>query len=199
MKSEQALLIVDVQNDFCSGGALAVPLGDEIVPVLNKYIDFFYQKKSLILTSRDWHPIKTKHFKTQGGPWPVHCVQNTPGAGFHPRLMLPQGTIMISKGMDPEKESYSAFQGVTEDRRSLKLLLVQRNIQELFVGGLATDYCVKASVLDALHLGFTVILLVDAIKGVDINQGDSQRAIEDMQSQGAKRMTFQELEKNLRD
>lgn len=193
MESKKALLIVDVQNDFCPGGALAVPEGDKIVPILNKYMMIFSRKKWPIFASRDWHPQETKHFKQFGGLWPEHCIQNTKGAGFHPDLRLPQETIILSKGMDPDKDSYSAFQAVDSKGTKFFELLKISGINELFVGGLATDYCVKSSVLDALKFGFKVKLLIDSIKGVNIKSKDSDQAIEEMVSCGAEKMTLEKL------
>ncbi len=192
MKQNQALLIVDVQNDFCPGGALAVGSGDQVVPVLNKYIDIFSKRKLSVVASRDWHPLQTTHFKEFGGPWPAHCVQNTPGAAFHPDLKLPSEVIVVSKGMDPSKDSYSAFQAADAQGRGLLDILREKDVKELFVGGLATDYCVKASVLDALE-HFKVNLLMDAIKGVDVHPRDSQKAIQEMTAKGAKPITLKDL------
>ncbi len=193
MKKNQALLIVDVQNDFCPGGALPVPEGDEVVFVLNRYIESFVRGKLPILASRDWHPLKTKHFKPYGGLWPPHCIQNTPGAGFHPDLKLPPEAIIVSKGMDPASDGYSAFEATDAPGRLLGDLLHSLGIRDLFVGGLATDYCVRSSVLDALKHGLNVYVLTDAIKGVDVNSGDSQRAIDEMLACGAKRIIFSRL------
>ena len=193
MEEKKALLIVDVQNDFCPGGALAVPEGDKIVPILNKYMMIFSRKKWSIFASRDWHPRKSKHFKKFGGPWPEHCIQNTRGARLHPDLRLPKETIVLSKGMDPDKDSYSAFQAVDVKGTEFFELLKSSGINELFVGGLATDYCVKSSVLDALKYGFKVKLLIDAIRGVNIKPEDSEQAIEKMVRGGAEKMTFEEL------
>ena len=187
------LLIVDVQNDFCPGGALAVAQGDRVVPVLNRYIEIFSKDKNPVIASRDWHPRQTKHFKECGGVWPVHCVQNTPGAAFHPALKLPPRTIIVSKGMDPEKDSYSAFQAIDERGQPLLEILKDLDVKELWIGGLATDYCVKASVLDALKY-FKVDLLVDAVKGVNIKPDDSQKAMEEMIKSGAIKITLKELE-----
>ena len=184
---KNALLIIDVQNDFCPGGGLAVPRGDEVVPVLNEYIRHFSQKGLPIFASRDWHPKQTSHFKASGGLWPEHCVQGTPGAAFHPGLKLPASTVVISKGMDPSQDSYSAFQAADEQGTAFIELLRRQGVGQLYVGGLATDYCVKASVLDALRYGFAVKLLYDAIRGVDIQKGDSQRAVDEMLSKGALR------------
>jgi len=191
MKLKKALLIVDVQNDFCPGGALAVREGDRIVPVLNKYIKVFSREKLPIFASRDWHPKETKHFKQFGGLWPKHCIQNTKGARFHPELKLPEETIILSKGMDPDKDSYSAFQAIDSNGTDFLQLLKALGINELFVGGLATDYCVKSSVLDALKSGLKVNLLIDAIEGVNIRPKDSEDAIEEMVIRGAKKTTFE--------
>jgi nicotinamidase/pyrazinamidase len=193
MKLKKALLIVDMQNDFCPGGALAVKEGDKIVPVLNKYIKFFVREKLPIFASRDWHPKETKHFKQYGGLWPKHCIQNTEGAMFHPGLKLPKEAIVLSKGIDPNKDSYSAFQAVDSNGTDFLPLLKALGIKELFIGGLATDYCVKSTVLDGLKAGFKVNLLVDAIKGVNIRPKDSEEAIEEMVARGAKKLTFEKL------
>lgn len=187
---KKALLVVDVQNDFCPGGALAVSEGDEIIENLNQYIEIFSQKALPIFASRDWHPKKTKHFKRFGGTWPDHCIQNTKGAQFHSHLKLPKEVIVISKGMDPEKESYSAFNGLDNNGTLFINLLKDFGIEELYIGGLATDYCVKYSVIDALGAGFEVRLLVDAIKGVDLNPGDSERAIKEVVDSGAKKISL---------
>jgi len=189
----RALLVVDVQNDFCPGGALAVPEGDRVVEVLNRYIAVFGEKHFPIFASRDWHPRQTSHFKDGGGPWPAHCVMNTKGAAFHPGLQLPHETIVISKGMDPDSDSYSAFLGQDAQGKGFADLLKAEHVQELYVGGLATDYCVKSSVLDARQAGLDVFLLTDAIRGVDLKPGDSQRAVEEMLSAGVKPMTFGQL------
>jgi nicotinamidase/pyrazinamidase len=195
MKSRKALLIVDVQNDFCPKGALAVPRGDKVVPVLNKYIKIFSQNKLSIFASRDWHPKQTKHFKDFGGLWPKHCIQKTKGAKFHPGLKLPQGTIILSKGMNPGEDSYSAFQAVDNKRVAFFKLLKKFGINELFVGGLATDYCVKFSVLDALKLRFKVKILTDAIQGVNIKAADSQKAIKEMLAAGVQKINFKKFSK----
>lgn len=186
LRNEKALLIVDVQNDFCPGGALAVAEGDRVVPVLNRYIEKFLKEDCPIFASRDWHPKKTRHFKDFGGKWPAHCVANTKGAEFHSKLKLPKETIILSKGMDPEKNSYSAFQAVDKEGKDLLRILKDLGVEELYVGGLATDYCVKFSVLDALKSGFKVKLLTDAIRGVNIKPKDSEHAIKEMLSKGAK-------------
>ncbi len=193
MSLNEALLIVDVQNDFCPGGALVVPEGDKVIPVLNQYIQYFHDGKKPIFASRDWHPLKTTHFKEYGGLWPVHCVQNTSGAQFYPDLKLPPETIILSKGMDPKKDSYSAFQGMDQNGRIFLDILKKEEIKILYVGGLATDYCVKSSVLDARKFGFDVYFLMDAIRAVNLNPKDSEKAIEAMISAGAKQMTVKNI------
>jgi nicotinamidase/pyrazinamidase len=190
-KLKKALIIVDLQNDFCPGGALAVKDGDKIVAIINRYIKFFLQKNLPIFASRDWHPKETKHFKKFGGLWPAHCVQNTKGAQFHPQLKLPKEAIILSKGMDPQKDSYSIFQARDPQGIDFVNLLKILGISELFVGGLATDYCVKYSALDALKSGFKVNLLIDAIKAVDPK--DSEKAIGEMVGSGAKKITLDKL------
>lgn len=184
MEPKSALLIVDVQNDFIPGGALPVPEGDRVVPVINEYARQFHAAGRPIFASRDWHPPVTRHFKEHGGVWPVHCVQGTRGAEFHPDLALPPETIVVSKGMDPNEDSYSAFDGRDEQGRDLATLLRERGVEHLYVAGLATDYCVKHTALDARRLGFRVTLLADAVRGVDVQPGDSERAIEEMRQAG---------------
>lgn len=185
MKSKSALLIIDVQNDFCPGGTLPVPEGDRVVPVLNRYIALFSERKLPVIASRDWHPAITSHFRDYGGIWPVHCVQGSEGAQFHRDLALPDDAIVISKGQDPSQDSYSAFQATTESGVPFPELVKELGITKLYVGGLATDYCVKESVLDGLRLGLAVTLLEDAARGVDLNPGDSAKAIDEMTSAGA--------------
>lgn len=193
MKSKKALLVVDVQNDFCPGGALAVPEGDKMVPKINSYIKIFSKKKWPIFATRDWHPVKTKHFKSFGGIWPAHCIQNTAGAQFHPKLKLPREAVLLYKGTDTEKDSYSAFQAQDLSGMDLARLLNRSGIKELYVGGLATDYCVKSSALDALKLGFKVKLLLDAIKAVNLRPEDAEKAIKEMVKKGAKKITLKDL------
>lgn len=193
--NNKALLIVDVQNDFCPGGALAVPEGDKVVAVLNGHIAFCAKNKIPIFASRDWHPMVTAHFREFGGLWPVHCVQKTKGAGFHSKLKLPKSTIILSKGVNPKGDSYSAFQAVDKNNCSFGEILKKMNVQQLYVGGLATDYCVKASVLDARKLGLDVQLLIDAVKGVNLKPDDSENAIKEMINCGAQTITLAVLKK----
>jgi len=179
--SDSALIIADVQNDFCPGGALGIPGGDEIIPILNKCIERFQAASRPICVTRDWHPANHCSFKEQGGPWSPHCVQGTPGAAFHPDFKFPSTAHIISKATSAEKEAYSAFEGT-----SLKALLRDQGIKHIFVGGLATDYCVKQTVLDGLDAGFEVFLLEDAVRGVNANPGDSEKAKEEMIRKGAR-------------
>ena len=194
MKPKKALLVVDLQNDFCPGGSLAVPQGDKIIPAINKYIRIFARAGLPVFASRDWHPKKTAHFKKFGGTWPQHCVQGTKGAEFYPRLRLPKQAILLYKGMDPQEDSYSAFQARDTNGVGLSRLLKCLRVKELYVGGLATDYCVKSSVLDALKKGWKVKLLTDAIKGVNLNPTDAQQAIIEMVRQGARKITLKDME-----
>jgi nicotinamidase/pyrazinamidase len=177
--SKRALLVVDVQNDFCPGGALGVAGGDEVVAPLNKLIAEFLERGEPVFKSRDWHPPTTKHFTVFGGTWPVHCVQNTKGAEFHPGLMDDPHIRLISKGQGDE-DQYSAFDGT-----DLALQLRRLGVEEVWVGGLATDYCVKQTVLDALKEGFKVKALENAMRAVEVNPGDGERAIEKMREAGA--------------
>jgi len=180
-----ALLIVDVQNDFCPGGALAVAEGDKVVAPLNRVAARFAERRRPVYASRDWHPPDTTHFAPFGGPWPVHCLAESTGAAFHPRLKLPDDVIVITKGQDRRDHGYSAFDGTAPDGGSLTDELRRRGVERLYVGGLATDYCVRQTVLDALRHGLRVTVLTDAIAGVDVQPGDAQRAVEEMKTAGA--------------
>jgi nicotinamidase/pyrazinamidase len=185
MQERDALIIIDVQNDFCPGGALPVTDGDRVVPDLNRYIEKFAREKLPIFATRDWHPEKTIHFKAQGGLWPPHCIQGSKGAEFRADLALPEDAVIVSAGMAPDEEGYSGFDGEDSSGVGLAELLRRSNVTRIFVGGLATDYCVKQTVLDGLKRGFAVTLLEDASRGVDLTPGDSQRAIEEMVRAGA--------------
>jgi nicotinamidase/pyrazinamidase len=185
MSQRDALIVVDVQNDFCPGGALAVENGDEVVPVLNRYIERFVALRLPIFATRDWHPVKTTHFKAYGGVWPVHCVQGTHGADFHPDLKLTPEITIVSAGMAADEDGYSGFLGRDSSGRSLAALLRDRGVDRLLIGGLATDYCVKHTVLDGIQEGFQVMLIGDAVRGVNLNPGDSEQAIKEMSAAGA--------------
>ena len=180
LHKHDALLIIDVQNDFLPGGSLAVPGAEAIIAVLNRYIDFFTSLSLPVFASRDWHPAHHSSFSDMGGEWPVHCVAGTLGADFSSLLNLPQELFVISKATDEEKDAYSAFDGT-----NLANLLIQHRVERLFIGGLATDYCVLHTVQDALKHGFAVILLVDAVCAVNVAAGDGERAINTMLSAGA--------------
>ncbi|HEY0765120.1 MAG TPA: bifunctional nicotinamidase/pyrazinamidase [Pyrinomonadaceae bacterium] len=187
---KRALIVVDVQNDFCPGGTLAVPNGDEVVAPLNQLIDEFLERGEPVYKSRDWHTPTTKHFAIYGGVWPVHCVQNTTGAEFHPALHDDPRINVISKGLG-DTDCYSAF-----DETDLASRLQQQNVEEVVVGGLATDYCVKNTVLDALKQGFKVKALRNAMRAVDLQPGDGERAIEEMRDAGAQIVTTEESAKS---
>jgi len=175
-----ALLVVDVQNDFLPGGALPVPHGADVIAPLNRWIARFTAAGLPVCASRDWHPPDHCSFRPQGGPWPAHCVAGTAGAEFASTLALPGGALIISKGCDPGIEAYSAFAGT-----ALADLLRVRHVRTLFVGGLATDYCVYSTVDDALREGFGVVLLADAVRPVEVHAGDGAAAVRDMRSHGA--------------
>ena len=177
------LLLVDVQNDFCPGGALPVPAGDRVIPPLNAAIRRFVAAGRPVYASRDWHPPDTSHFQAGGGTWPVHCVAETPGAGFHPQLELPASAVILSKGQSRSDDGYSAFEGATADGRRFEDDLRERGITHLYVGGLATDYCVRASVLDARRAGLTVTVIADGIAG--IAEETTRQALDEMRRAGA--------------
>ena len=186
---KDALIVVDMQRDFMPGGALPVQEGDKIVPRLNQYIRLFFERGLPVFFTRDWHPPDHISFKDQGGVWPPHCVQDTEGAKFHPDLYIPpDNRFIISKGTSRDFDAYSGFQGTMLDQ-----LLKERGIKRVFVGGVATDYCVKNTVLGAINLGYEAFLLLDGIKGVDVKQGDSERAIEDMLGAGAVGVEYEEV------
>lgn len=189
LSKKDALIVVDMQLDFMPDGALPVPEGDKIVPRLNEYIKLFSSLGLPVFFTRDWHPPDHISFKEQGGIWPPHCVQNTPGAMFHPDLYIPSDNrFIISKAFSRDFDAYSGFQGTALDS-----LLKERGIKRVFVGGVATDYCVKNTVLGALNLGYQAFLLIDGIKGVDVQPGDSERAVQEMLSEGAVAVELSEL------
>lgn len=183
-----ALLVVDVQNDFLPGGSLAVPAGDMVVAALNRYLARFESAGLPIYATRDWHPPDHCSFREQGGVWPPHCVAGTEGAAFSPLLQLPASAVVISKAARREVDAYSGLAGTGLAER-----LREADIVRLFVGGLATDYCVLNTVRDALEQGFAVVLLLDAIRAVDVAPGDGQRAIAEMLRLGARGVRFEEL------
>lgn len=183
---DSCLVIVDVQNDFCPGGALAVPGGDEVIPEINFWVKRFQEAKLPVVYTQDWHPKKHCSFQENGGIWPPHCVQGTRGVELHPDLII-DGTI-FRKGFLPDKEAYSGFDGTLEGKPGNPALgqwLRENGVKRLYVGGLATDYCVKATVLDGLKQGFQVILIRQGVRAVNVNLGDVDRAIEEMIRSGA--------------
>ena len=169
----KALLIVDVQNDFCPGGSLAVTDGDQVVPVINQLIDQF----DVVCASKDWHPDQTIHFDR----WPVHCVANTPGADFHPQLNQDPIDQILFKGTSNQDDGYSAFEATNVN---LTQWLKQKGVEELTIVGLATDYCVKASALDAVDQGFQVIVKQEAIRAVNLLPNDGNKALNEMKQAG---------------
>ncbi|SEA09163.1 nicotinamidase/pyrazinamidase [Porphyromonadaceae bacterium NLAE-zl-C104] len=170
---KRALLIVDVQNDFCPGGTLAVKDGDKVVPVINGIMDNF----DLVISSQDWHPEETVHFRK----WPVHCVAGTQGAEFHPGLEADKIDLELLKGTDNKDDGYSAFEATNA---SLTDFLRGNNIQHLYVCGLATDYCVKASAIDAVTQGFHTYVITDAIAAVNVQPDDDEKALQEMYQKG---------------
>jgi len=180
-----AVLIVDVQRDFCPGGALAVEKGDRIVSVLNRLMCAANLHGILTYATRDWHPANSNHFLRNGGIWPVHCVAGSLGAQFHPDLHLPDSTVIVSKGLEPHSDGYSAFDGSLEDGTPIARDLQHRGITHIIAGGLATDYCVRHSVLDAINKGWTVTLVTDAVAAVEKKPGDGDRALAEMRAAGA--------------
>ncbi|GMR03504.1 MAG: nicotinamidase [Gammaproteobacteria bacterium] len=188
LEAHDALVVVDVQNDFLPGGSLAVPHGEEVVPVLNRYLSAFHSRRLAIYATRDWHPPEHCSFKAQGGIWPPHCVAETLGAQFASDLGLPPETTVISKATELDKDAYSGFEGTDLDAR-----LRDREIKRLFIGGLATDYCVLNTVKDAIKHGYEVLLLEDAIRAVNVNPDDGLKAEETMQGLGARPIHFEIL------
>ncbi len=180
MEKGDALLIVDVQNDFCPGGALAVNSGDEVVAVLNNWIGQARKSGIPVYATRDWHPPHHISFKERGGPWPPHCVQETSGAAFHADLKLPPEAQIISKAQKPDEDSYSAFGGTDLAGR-----LRSAGIQRVWIGGLTQDYCVRETSLDAIREGFEVHVIVAGTRAVNVHPDDGHRALEDVRRAGA--------------
>jgi nicotinamidase/pyrazinamidase len=175
-----ALLIVDLQNDFLPGGALAVPRGDLVLEPINALVDLYYGRGLPIYASRDWHPDDHCSFSAQGGPWPPHCVAATEGALFSEALRLPEEAIVVSKALEAQEDAYSAFNGT-----GLARSMLADGVTRLAVCGLATDYCVLNTVLDGIEAGFEVLLALDAIRAVEVKPGDGDKAIVRMLGKGA--------------
>ncbi len=171
-----SLIVVDLQVDFCPGGALSVPEGDEIVPLVNRLLAVPGWFK---VATRDWHPADHISFAEQGGTWPIHCVADSPGAAFHPDLDRGRFDLTVSKAAKKDAEAYSGFDGTP-----LSAELKKKTVRRIFVCGLATDYCVRATALDGRKEGFEVVILEDAVRAVDVNRGDGERAIQEMRDAG---------------
>lgn len=180
LSAQDAVIIVDVQNDFCPGGALPVAEGDRVVPMLNRWIDAARRGHAVVVASRDWHPRNHVSFRERGGPWPAHCVQGTPGADFRADLRLPPDALTVSKAITADKDNYSDFEDT-----DLAVTLRQRGVCRLWVGGLALDFCVRATVLDGLAAGFEVHVILDATRPINVNPGDGEHAVEEMRGHGA--------------
>ncbi|HET7202694.1 MAG TPA: isochorismatase family protein [Steroidobacteraceae bacterium] len=183
-----ALLVVDVQLDFMPGGALGVTGGDAVVAPLNRLVDLCVARGLPVVMSRDWHPPGHCSFHDRGGPWPVHCVAGSAGAGFHPGLHRPVDAIEIHKATEPDRDAYSAFQGTGLAER-----LAALRVRRLVIGGLATDYCVRETVRDALAAGYDVVVLRDAVRAVDAHPGDGARALAEIEARGAALLDSAEL------
>ena len=175
-----ALLVVDVQNDFLPGGSLPVPDGDAIITPLNRCLAEWCALGLPVLAARDWHPLGHCSFREQGGPWPLHCVAGTTGAEFAKELALPPSTVIVSKATTRNREAYSAFDGTDLDAR-----LRQRAVRRLVIGGFATEYCVLSTVRDARARAYTVVVLEDAIRAIDVQPGEGQNAKDEMRRLGA--------------
>ena len=183
-----ALIIVDVQNDFLSGGSLSVAGGNTIIPALNRYIARFQAHQLPIFATRDWHPPDHCSFQPQGGPWPPHCIAGSAGTAFPASLKLPANTHIISKATARETDAYSGFSGT-----QLNELLQSLHVHRIFIGGLATEYCVLNTVNDALRLGYTTFILTDAIQAINLQPQDGQHALQEMIHSGARPTHYEEL------
>jgi nicotinamidase/pyrazinamidase len=188
----QALVVVDIQRDFCPGGALPVRDGDKIVPSVNELVSAFEKAGTPVFFTRDWHPRDHMSFKAYGGPWPPHCIRDTPGARFHPSLAVPREAVVIDKGVLRADEGYSGFQGTDLAQKLHKL-----HVDKIYVAGLATDYCVKNTVFDGAAMGFETYVISDCVKGVNLKPTDSASAMRAMLSQGARQVTSGRLLKSL--
>ena len=184
-----ALVLVDIQNDFCPGGALAVAGGDKTVGVANSLMPHF----QLVISTQDWHPVNHISFKERGGPWPPHCVQGTPGAELHPALDRTRITHYFFKASSTEQDAYSEFEGQDEKGRSLDEVLRGCDVTRLYVAGLATDYCVRATVLDGVRLGYQVYVCTDGVCAVNVDPQDGEKALREMESAGVHLVTSAEV------
>ncbi|HEX7019571.1 MAG TPA: isochorismatase family protein [Gemmatimonadaceae bacterium] len=195
--SHRGLLVNDVQKDFCEGGALAVPGAEEIVRVINRYIELFAEHGLPVFVTRDWHPPETSHFTTLGGKWPPHCVAGSDGAAFHPALSLPTGAIILSKGTRTDEDGYSAFEAHHPGPVLLRECLNSHGVETIYLAGIATDYCIRATALDGIGFGFTVVVLEDAVRGIDARAGDVREALDEMRRAGARLARFEEVAREL--
>ncbi|MGE3163762.1 MAG: isochorismatase family protein [Planctomycetota bacterium] len=186
-RTGDALLVVDLQNDFCEGGALEVAGAAHILPVVNALIADFERAGAPVILTRDWHPSDHSSFASQGGPWPVHCVAGTIGAAFHPALRVPESAWVVSKGVGHEGPGYSPFE--TPD---LAAQLRAMEVRRVLVVGLATDYCVRAAALDAVREGWEVVVVGDAVRGVEAHPGDVARACDELRAAGVRWWTSAE-------
>jgi nicotinamidase/pyrazinamidase len=184
ISDSDALIVVDVQNDFCAGGALAVPGGDDVVEVINWLMPTFDH----VIATQDFHPPGHSSFTEQGGPWPEHCVQGTLGAEFHPGLDTDKIKVVVRKGTDPATDGYSGFAGTDLADR-----LGSLDVTRVFITGLATDYCVRATAIEAIENGFDVVVVTDAVRAVDAEAGDGKQAVDEMRSAGAILATSDEI------
>lgn len=180
LATSDTLLVADVQNDFLPGGALAVRRGDEVIAPLNRIIAEFHRLGLPIYATRDWHPTDHCSFRLQGGPWPPHCIAGLRGAEPPSQLHLPPETRLVPKGIVPHAEAYSGFQAT-----GLAVELRRAGCRRVIIGGVATDYCVRATALDALLAGFEAVVLEDAVRPVDVKKGDGRRALEELRAAGA--------------
>lgn len=196
MTAHKALVVVDLQNDFMPDGALGVARGDEVVAPLSELARRFAAAGRPVFITRDWHPAETTHFQAQGGPWPPHCVQDTPGARFHPGLVIPASAVIVSKGAEPDEDAYSAFQARDASGRLLPDLLRDAGVGHLVIGGLATDYCVRFTVADAVRQGFRATVVADAVRAVDLEPGDGRKAVQEMVDAGATLADSDEVDPN---
>jgi nicotinamidase/pyrazinamidase len=187
--NDTGLILVDIQNDFCPGGPLAVREGDKIVPAVNRLVPLF----RWMIATQDWHPADHCSFKAQGGPWPPHCVQGTRGAELHPALDKSRIAHYVRKAFTKEADSYSEFSGVDERGRSLDELLKSHGATTLYAVGLATDYCVRATVLDGLNRGYIVYAVTDAMRAVEVTPGDGETALREMAGAGARLVTSEQI------
>ena len=189
LEKGSALIVVDVQNDFCTGGALGIPQGESVIPELNRWIQAFRDAGLPIAYSRDWHPLEHCSFKARGGPWPPHCIQGSAGAGFREGLEV--NGALFCKAFDADRDAYSAFEALKQgpdgalENLSLPDWLRAQGVRHVYIGGLATDYCVKHTALDALRDGMEVTVIGEGVRGVDVQPGDSERAMEEMEQAGA--------------